>query len=114
MLRHPSGRSHALGLTVTSAALTQTIVPPLAKWLIAEFGWQQAWYMLGLGWGALAVAASFFFLHGAHERTRQQAQNADANSASGPARLGRKESLRDPVLLRIAAATMITMILGSR
>ena len=109
-----AARSLALGLTLTGAALAQIIVPPLAQWLIGEFGWRQAWYMLGIGWGGLALVTNFFFLYGAQERTRQQARNVDFKAAAPVVLpgLGFKESLRNPVLLRIAAATLITMFLG--
>lgn len=108
-----SGRSLALGLTVAGTAIAQTIVPPLAQWLIADFGWRQAWFILGFGWGALAILTSFFFLFGAHERNRQRAKDpSDDRSAPTLRGLSFKESLKNPVLLRIALATLITMFLG--
>jgi MFS family permease len=108
-----AGRSLALGLTLTGTAVAQTIVPPLAQWLIADFGWRQAWYMLGLGWGALALVTSYFFLYGAHERTRERAKNIGAKAAAPVLQgLAFKEALRNPVLLRIALATLLTMFLG--
>ena len=108
-----AGRSLALGFTVTGTAIAQTIVPPLAQWLIADFGWRQAWFLLAFGWGAIALVTSFFFLYGAHERKRALAANAVAEaSAVVLSGLSVKESLRNPALLRIAVATLVTMFLG--
>ncbi|GGB90287.1 MFS transporter [Novosphingobium endophyticum] len=107
-----AGRSLALGLTLAGTAVAQTIVPPLAQWLIADFGWRQAWYILGFGWGALAFITSVFFLYGAHERTRERAKDPRAKAPPVLYGLDLKEALRDPALLRIALATLITMFLG--
>lgn len=108
-----AGRSLALGITLTGAAITQIVVPPLAQWLIADFGWRMAWILIGLGWGAAAFVPCFFFLYGAHERRREAAAASVGKAAIAVLTgLSVKDSLRNPALLRIALATLITMFLG--
>jgi MFS family permease len=108
-----AGRSLALGFTMTGSAIGQTVVPPLAQWLIGDFGWRQAWFLLAFGWGGIAFVTSFFFLYGAHERKRALVANTGTDDTvvvlSG---LSMMESLRHRALLRIAVATLITMFLG--
>ena len=49
-----AGRGLALGLTLAGSMVAQVIVPPLANYLILEFGWRIAYVWLGLGGGAIA------------------------------------------------------------
>ncbi|RYH14224.1 MAG: MFS transporter, partial [Alphaproteobacteria bacterium] len=69
-----SAKGLALGVTMSGTAVAQIIAPPLANWLIAQFGWQSAYAALGLGWGGIALALTILFLYDAHDIRRGKAQ----------------------------------------
>jgi predicted MFS family arabinose efflux permease len=67
-----SKRSWAMGVTAAAGSFGQFLMVPLENWLIADFGWQNALFILGCA--ALAIAPLAFALkeppaalaHGAH------------------------------------------------
>ena len=61
---------HALALAITlcGTAAAQAIAPPLANWLIEAYGWRQAYVLLGLGWGAVALLLCWPFLYDLRDR----------------------------------------------
>src|SRR5689334_12465161 len=62
------GRGLALGCALSGAAVSQTLVPPLGNWLIAELGWRQAFLALAFGWGGVVLLLAVLFLRDAHDR----------------------------------------------
>ncbi|MFC4314537.1 MFS transporter [Steroidobacter flavus] len=105
-----SSRALALAVVLSGAAISQTITPLIAQWLIDGYGWRQAFLWMGLGWGSvvLILLLPFFFDARDHERRTPSASNNRA-ALSG---LTLAEGIRDPALLRIAAALFITSFLG--
>jgi len=105
-----SARGLALAVTLCGTAISQTLAPPIARWLIEEFGWRAAFVWLGLGWGAPALIICYFFMYDAYEkRVRRQSELGQAIVVPG---LSVAEALRSLPLLRIAAATLIIMTIG--
>lgn len=106
----------ALGLTLCGTAAAQAILPPLANWLIADFGWRAAYVWLAFGWGGVALVTCWLFLYDAHDR--KTAASAAAGEAA-PDRADKPdlpgltvaEAWRDWALWRIAISTLVIMVL---
>lgn len=112
-----AARSLALAITMSGATFTQALTPPLAQWLIADFGWRNAFIYLGVGWGAAALLPAFFFLYDARDRMRVSAIDRKERQGEGQPGadlpgLSLKEALRDPSLRRIGIATFVVMVTG--
>jgi len=111
-----SGRGLALGMTLSGSALGMAVMPPLANWLITDFGWRTAFAALGLGWGSLALVLSLVFLHDANRpRKRPDPGAGQADQAAQPAQpalsgLSIAQAWRDSALWRIALASLLTLI----
>ena len=76
-----ASRGLAIGVTLGGTALAQIIVPPLANWLIADYGWRGAFVWLGIGWGSIALILSQLFLFDAHDRRRQSLRAASGEAS---------------------------------
>lgn len=57
-----AARGLALGVTLAGNAAAQILVPPLATWLVQDFGWRIAYLALCGGWGLITLLLCFFFL----------------------------------------------------
>ncbi len=64
------GRGMALAVALCGTAMTQILAPLLSNWLITEFGWRQAYFMLGGGWGGAAFILLLLFFFDGPERAR--------------------------------------------
>lgn len=108
-----SSRGLALAVVLSGAALSQTVAPLIAQWLIDGYGWRQAFFGMGLGWGGfvLLLLLPFFFDARDHER-RQAAASQTPNARPVLAGLTLAEGMRDPALLKIAATLFIMTFLG--
>lgn len=110
-----AGRGLALGLTLSGSALAQAITPPLANWLIDEFGWRMAFVWLGAGWGGLAIILCVFLLFDGYDASRKarkhkpEATKSKALLSDAPG-LSIPEAWRSVALWRIAISTFIIMV----
>ena len=108
-----AGRSLAIAITISGTAVAQAVVPPLARWLIADFGWRNAYFALGLGWGLIAFVLAWFFLYDARDRRRLARPGHSGQLAQQDLPgLSLREAFRDPALIRIALATLVVMVMG--
>ena len=107
-----AARGMALAVTLSGSAIAQILVPPLANWLIENFGWRQAFLLLGAGWGAFALILASLFLYDAHDRARQKAPLDSIVAPVELAGLSFGEAFRTMALLRVALATLFMMLLG--
>lgn len=108
-----AGRGLALGVTLSGTALAQAVNPLFTNWLINEYGWRQAYFWTGTGWGGLAFVLCWFFLYDVRDRQRLRARTApdpDAAKLVLPG-LTIPQAWRDRSLWRVAGATLIMMIL---
>tara|TARA_A100001391_G_scaffold1033_9_gene1542 strand:- start:12289 stop:13584 length:1296 start_codon:yes stop_codon:yes gene_type:complete len=110
-----AARSMALAVALSGSAVSMTLAPPIARWLIDNLGWRDAWVALGLGWAVPALALSLFFLFDAHDDMRR---SAAANTAQKEARtrpdlpgLTIREAARSLRIYRIAGATLLMLLL---
>jgi predicted MFS family arabinose efflux permease len=109
-----AARGVALGITLTGAAMAQILVPPISYLLIDNFGWREAYIILGLGWGAVVLLPVLFFLFDAHdrERKREPAARDDPEPRLPLTGLSTRAAIRSLVLWRIGIASFLTMLLG--
>jgi predicted MFS family arabinose efflux permease len=103
-----SARGMALGVMLCGTAFAQMVTPPLANWLITEFGWRMAFVWLGLGWGAIALAVCIPFLHDLHLRT-DAALPGQAPRPQLPG-LSVAQAWRDRALWQIGISTFLIMV----
>lgn len=109
-------RGMALGVMLCGTAFTQVIMPPLANWLIAAYGWRTAFVAIGLGWGALALAVCIPFFRDLHldeAKARAKAEGraiATLSSDRFPG-LTLHAAWRDRALWQIGISTFLMMVL---
>jgi predicted MFS family arabinose efflux permease len=103
-------RGFALGVMFCGTAFSQTITPPLANWLIEDFGWRMAFVYLGLGWGAVALAFCIPFLRDLH---LQPTRDAAGEVVERPVLKGLSiaEAWRDRAMWQIGISTFVMMVL---
>lgn len=115
-----SAQGLALGITLCGTAAAQAILPPLANWLIDDFGWRMAYVWLGVGWGGVTFVVCWFFLFDAHDRRKKEVLAAPLGAARGKGGkadrpdfpgLTISEAWRSLVLWRIAISTLVIMAL---
>lgn len=107
-----SGRGLALGITLTGTALAQVLVPPLANWLIVQFGWRMAFVWLAVGWGGVALLLSLFFLYDARDRHRLDTRKP--GQGDSPAKLPGltvSQAWRNAQLWKIAISTVLILMI---
>lgn len=102
-----AGRGLALGVTLSGTALANVIVPPLANWLIAAFGWRAAFVWMGLGWGSVALLLNILFLYDARDRHRL-ARGKTGERVDLPG-LTIDEAWRSSELWRVAISTFLIL-----
>lgn len=106
-------RGLALGLVLGGTALTQIVVPPLANWLITDFGWRMAFVGLALGWGGMTFLICLLFFFDIHDRAHGSSADREAETARAltlPG-LSRRQGLRDTALWRLAFSNFVIMLL---
>jgi MFS family permease len=106
-----SARGLALGLTMAGAAVAQTITPPLANWLITDFGWRWAFVGLGAGWATIAFLVCVPFLRDFRFEARAKAAARGEAAEHELTGLSVREAWRSLALWRIAISTFVMMTL---
>lgn len=105
-----TARGMALGVMLCGTAFAQMITPPLANWLIVEFGWRLAFVWLGLGWGAIALAVCIPFLHDLHLQDLRRS-SGEATARPQLPGLTVAQAWRDRALWQIGISTFLMMLL---
>lgn len=109
-----AGQGLALGITLCGMAASQTVLPPLANWLIDAYGWRLAYVWLGVGWGGLTLILCLFFFYDARDRRRtsgvapivEESAKHDTGNLPG---LTIGEAWRNRALWHISISTLIIM-----
>ena len=107
------GRGLAIGVALSGSAISMTITPPLANYLINNFGWRHAFAWIGLGWGGLTLLLCLFFLFDAHDirrRPKVEGQASLVDIADLPG-LTIAQAWRCNALWRIGIATFVMMFI---
>jgi predicted MFS family arabinose efflux permease len=101
----------ALGVVLSGTAAAQIIGPPLATWLIDEFGWRLAYVWLGAGWGSLTLIICTLFLFEVRDRRSAGGKVLAPPDRSGLHGLSIQQAVRSTALWRIGLSTFIVMLL---
>lgn len=111
-----AGRGLALGLTLSGTAVAQAIIPPLTNALIDDYGWRGAFVWLGLGGGAIAFLACYFFLFDGYALAKREKGASSATVTREGALLdvpglSMAQAWRSRALQKIALTTFIMMVI---
>lgn len=109
-----AARGMAFGLILSGTAASQIVVPPLATWLIAEFGWRTAFVWLGCGWGGGTLLLCCLFLRDSVTPLAPAGTSlvTEAGDTSIPG-LSVSEAMKDRALQRLALSTLVIMFVTS-
>lgn len=109
-----AGRGLALGLTLSGSMVAMVVVPPLADFLITEFGWRMAFVWLGIGWGSAAFLICLFWFRDGYDRGRQARKAEPEGEKKKPLLdvpgLSMQEAWRSVALWRISLSAFVIMI----
>jgi MFS family permease len=100
--RFTASRGMALAITLCGASVAQFVFPPLATWLIGEFGWRNAFIWHGLIWLAVVLPLVFLYFRGAHDQGLPRAPDKPGQADSATF----TEGLRSTVYLRLFFASL--------
>ena len=106
-----AGRSMALAVMLSGTAVGQSLAPLLANRLIADHGWREAYFGIGLGWGGLALALCVLFFFDA--RAGQKRAGGPQVAAPVLGGLTIRQAARDSRVIRIALANVVFSTMGS-
>jgi MFS family permease len=104
--RFDASRGLAIALTVSGAGIGAAVLPPLATFLIADYGWRGGFIGIAAIWATVALPIIFLFFRGAQDG--QKARNRGERQAAGDALPGLTiaQGLRSPVLYKLGLAGM--------
>lgn len=103
-------RSLALAVMLSGTAIGQ-MSPLLAGWLINDYGWRQAYMLIGGGWGGLGFVLVLLFFYDARA-TGKRSGAVQVASAALPG-LTAAQAMRDSRILRIGFANVVLTMVGS-
>jgi predicted MFS family arabinose efflux permease len=83
----------------------QTVAPVAAAWLIGDYGWRNAFFALGLGWGGIVLLVAILLFREPHGRPAKP--TGDSAPPAAIAGLTFRKAMRDPRILRIALAILM-------
>lgn len=101
----------ALGMTLAGTAVAQAIVPPLANWLITEFGWRAAFVWMAFGWGGLTFLLSLLFFVDGREKPKSGIEANEATDRPALSGLTSRKALSDRALWQVAISNFVVMAL---
>lgn len=111
MSRFVASRSLAMAVTLCGASFANIAAPPLSRWLIEVYGWRTSYVALAIGWGIPVMVLCALFLYDGHDDKQRNAAGDNAGPSAIPNGLSVREALRSRPILRIALATLITLLL---
>lgn len=111
MSRFVAARSLAIAVTLCGVSFANIVVPPLARWLIESYGWRTSYAALGIGWGIPVFILCAYFLYDGHDDRRRAKGPEAAVQVVYEHGLSVRQALRSGPIRRIAAATLVTLLL---
>ncbi|WP_439134079.1 MFS transporter [Pseudomaricurvus sp.] len=103
--RFESSRGLALAITLSGAAISATLFPLIATWLIGEYGWRVAFRGLSGLWCLFVFPFLFLCFHSAHEEGKKQTTAASQAPKKVLKGLTLSEGLRSPALYKLLMAS---------
>lgn len=101
------GRGLALAVTLSGVAISQTVTPIVAEWLIRTQGWRLAFAWLGLGWGGIVLVIVVLFFR---ERPSGSSVVHGAREHGGS---GSFAAILDRNIARIAVSAFLLAAIGA-
>lgn len=111
MSRFVAARSLAIAVVLCGASFANIVAPPLARWLIDSFGWRMTYVALGMGWGLPVFLLCALFLYDGHDDKRRGDRRGVGEKPVYEYGLSIHAALRSGPIIRIAVATLITLLL---
>jgi MFS family permease len=105
--RFDASRGLAIALTVSGAGIGAAILPALATFLIAQYGWRGGFVGIPVIWAAVALPVIFLFFRGAQDTKKIQTRTERQNAGDALPGLSLAQGLRSPILYRMALAGML-------
>ncbi len=106
-------RGIALGFALSGTAIGQAIIPPITEALIRNFGWREAFVLLGFGGGSIAFVFCALFLFDGYDKSRLQRAKLGETKPKGPLLdvpgLSIADAWRSVALWRIAISLFLMM-----
>ncbi|MGH8517494.1 MAG: MFS transporter [Panacagrimonas sp.] len=102
--RFEKSRGLALAITLSGASLSAALLPLIATWLIANYGWRTGFWGLGAIWASFVFPFLLLFFRGAHDRSRRPSiapSDADKKVLTG---LSLSDGLRSAALYKLLMA----------
>lgn len=107
--RFDASRGLAIAVTISGSGLAAAVLPALATWMIASFGWRTGFAALALVWAIVVLPFVFMFFRGAQDsRPVPVAGEPDPRDALAGLTMG--EALRSPSFYKLAVAGMVFTI----
>ncbi len=78
------GRSMATGVVLSGTGISMFLGPPVARYLVDNFGWQHAFQLQALIWGGISLAMTVLFFHDSRP------VGAGGHSTNGPVKARRR------------------------
>jgi len=106
-------RGLAFAITLAGATAAHGIMPPLANYLVLEFGWRLTFVWIGMGMGGMTLLLVWLFLFDAHDRHRAAPVVEGQKVSERPdfAGLTVSQAWRDLALWRIGISIFVIMAL---
>lgn len=103
--RFEASRGLALAITLSGAALSATIFPLAATWLIGEYGWRTAFQALSGMWVILVFPIMFLCFRSAHDDIRKTATAHNPTPQKVLKGLTLAQGVRSPALYKLLMAS---------
>ncbi|WP_150294462.1 MFS transporter [Sphingobium estronivorans] len=111
MSRFVASRSLAVAVTLCGVSFANIVAPPLVRWLIESFGWRTSYVVMGIGWGLPVFVLCALFLYDGHDDKRRGGQGEAGGPQIYAYGLSIRQALRSGPIIRVGAATLITLLL---
>ncbi|MDG2002857.1 MAG: MFS transporter [Novosphingobium sp.] len=102
--RFDASRGLAIAIVVSGAGVAATIIPPLTTWSIGEFGWRQAFFLMGGLWALVVFPLLFFFFRGAQDVRKKASSEKRKPAGDAMAGLTFKQGIRSPAFYKLGIA----------
>ena len=109
--RFTAARSLAIAITLCGGSFANIVAPPLSRWMIEAYGWRTSYIALALCWGLPVLVLCAMFLFDRHDDRRRRGPSTAVAQDVEQQGLTFREAFRSGPIIRIAVATLITLLL---
>jgi MFS family permease len=102
--RFDASRGLAIAIVVSGAGVAATIIPPLAAWSIAEFGWRSGYFIIAGAWAIVAIPMLFFFFRGKQDTRSAEEKASGKLAGDSMSGLTFAEGIRSPAFYKLGIA----------